>query len=217
MTQVTKGKLIIFGGIDGSGKSTAVALLQKDLTTIHGREVRVVNILKDHPASAQVRAIVTGSDNNVHPDAEACLYAGAVLNTYHLVVVPLLEQGIDVICDRSWLCAMAYQGTTQAQLGNHRPLEMLRAIYSGNGSPVSDAIVMLYTDPTKGLERVLGRDAALDRIEQRGTAYQQSVQEAYSHYCASISTEQQVFEYHNNSTLEDLAAYINNVAWQIAK
>lgn len=211
----TKGKLFIIEGVDGSGKTTAVELLKKDLFTIHGREVRVVNILKDHPTSAAVRAIVTGNGNEIHPNAEACLYAGAVLNTYHLTIVPLLEQGIDVICDRSWISTMAYQGATQAKLGNPRPLEILQGIYLGNSGVVPDAVIMLYTDPQNGLKRVLGRDNVLDRIEQRGIEFQAMVQEAYSHYCATVSTEQQVFEYHNNSTLEDLSAFINNVAWKI--
>lgn len=216
ISKMNLGKYFICEGVDGSGKSTAVELLRDKLTKA-GRNVKIVNILKDDPVALMIRGIVTGVGNTIHPDAEACLYAAAVTNTYRLSVLPLLQQGIDVICDRSHLSTLAYQAATQANLGNYKPLQILTTVYSGQNSIAVDALIMLYTDPKVGLKRVLSRDTTLDRIEQRGEEYLIQTQEAYRNYCETVSSEQSLFQYDNNSTLEDLDLFINTVVDTIIK
>lgn len=210
----SRGKYIIVEGADGTGKSTAVKIL-KDLLEAQGRTVRSVNILKDDSVSAKIREILTTPGNVIHPDAEACLYAAAVTNVYRHKVVPLLEQGIDVVCDRSYMSALAYQAAPEAAKGNHRPGDILHAAYEGYGGVTADAIVMLYVDETTGLARVSERDGSLDRIEQRGVGFQVEVQEAYRNYCEEVSTRQPIFQYLNNSSLEDLTAFIESVIAKI--
>lgn len=204
---MSKGKLIVIEGCDGSGKSTVVKLLQQTLEK-QNRRVQVVNILKDHPASAKVRAITTGVGNDLTPEAEACLYAGAVLNTHHLVIKPLLEQGVDVICDRSFISTLVYQGMDQFKKGNSHPLTILQAAYSGANGIVPDVLIMLYVDTVKGLERVVGRDSKLDRIEERGVAYQTSVQDAYQQYVAENRKNFGIIEYTNNDSLTALETFV---------
>lgn len=205
-----QGLLLVVEGCDGSGKTTAVELLKQKLLAF-GRQVQVVSILKDDPVSAKIRAILTDPLSAIHPDAEACLYAAAVTNTYRRNVIPLLEKGIDVICDRSHITAMCYQAAPAATQGNFRPTNILNAAYAGYDGVKIDALVMLFTDELTGLKRVTDRDGKLDRIELRGTSFQAEVQEAYRNYCESVSTEQSIFQYSNNSTLEDLKKFIYTV------
>jgi dTMP kinase len=209
--KLPRGKLIFVEGVDGSGKSTAAELIKDKLAAL-GRRVEVANILKDDPVSAKVRAILTDPENNIHPDAEACLYAAAVNNVFRHKVLPLLEQGIDVVCDRCHISTWAYQIAPQLDIGNSRPSDIFHAAYA---NIVPDAFVMIFVNPTKGLERVVGRDGKLDRLEMRGPEFMAIAQRAYRHYCDSVSTQQQVFTYDNDTTLQDLNNFIDKVIAQI--
>ena len=218
-----KGKLISFDGVDGSGKSTAVAIVQNELNQMlhpHGQEVRVVNILKDHPASAAIRAILTDPKTELFPSSEAAMYAAAVLNTYNLVIKPLLEQGIHVIMDRGPSTALVYQGMAQLHVNNDHPMHILRTAYSGGGYIQQDYLVLLTTIVEEGLARVHGRDGALDRIESRGADYLNLVQQSFSMYAEQMSNPEmntQVHSYNNDGTLTELTTYCVSLAKTIYK
>lgn len=218
-----KGKLISVDGIDGAGKTTAVTLLKEALNKrlgSHDQEVRVVNILKDHPTSAAIRAILTDPKSELFPSSEAAMYAAAVLNTYNMVIKPLLERGIHVIMDRGPSTALAYQGMMQLHVGNSHPMHILRTAYSAEGYIHQDYLVLFTTDVDKGLARVQGRDGALDRIEARGVEYMHLVQQSFSMYAEQMSNPEmgtQVHSYNNDGTLEELHAYIVSLADTICK
>lgn len=218
-----KGKLISVDGIDGSGKSTAVAILQHELNHLfHNspQEVRIVNILKDDPASAALRAILTNPETKLFPSSEACLYAAAVLNTYNMVIKPLLEQGIHVIMDRGPSTALVYQGMTQLHAGNSHPMHILRTAYSAQGYIPQDYLLLLTADVDKGFDRVRLRDTVLDRIESRGKEYMELVQQSFSMYAEQMSNPEmntQVHAYNNDGTLEELTSYLTTLAVTIHK
>lgn len=210
---IPRGKLIFVEGVDGSGKSTAAELIKTKLEE-QGHTVQVANILKDDPVSSKVRAILTDPENIIHPNVEACLYAAAVNNVFQHKVLPLLEQGISVVCDRCHISTWAYQIVPQLEKGNTRPRDIFHAAYA---DIKPDAFVMIFVNPVRGLERVVGRDGKLDRLELRGPEYMAIAQQAYRHYCDSVSSEQQVFTYDNNTTLQDLEQFIDQVIEQISQ
>lgn len=219
---MNKGKLISVDGIDGAGKSTAVAVLQQELNNLLGvvdQEVRVVNILKDDPASAAIRAILTHPDTKLFPSSEACLYAAAVLNTYNMVIKPLLEQGIHVIVDRGPATALVYQGMTQLHVNNPHPMHILRTAYSAEGYIPLDYLLVLSADVDLGFERVRRRDSVLDRIESRGKEYMELVQQSFSIYAEQMSNAEfktSVHAYCNDGTLEEMTGYLQTLAHSIA-
>lgn len=206
-----RGKFIVVEGADGSGKTTAAELLKKELEA-QGKTVQTVNILKDDPVALKLRTILTAPESNIHPDAEACLYAGAVTNTYHRIILPLLEQGINVVADRNQLSTWAYQVVPQQTVGNFRPEVIFNAAY---GEIIPDMLLLLVVDSQTGLNRAQQRDGKLDRLELRGVEYQKQVQQAYRNYCDSVSSRQPVVVYHNDGTEEELAQFITSVAKQI--
>lgn len=206
-----RGKFIIIEGVDGSGKTTAVKILKEQLE-IDGKPVKMVNILQDNAISAKIRALLTTPGNIIHPDAETCLYAAAVTNTYREEILPLLEKGVNVLCDRSHLSTLAYQIAPQRNAGNTRPEAIFKAVYDGIAP---DVLLVLSIDPEDGLDRVKQRDGKLDRIEMRGPEYIKQVQQAYLNYCDSVSGQQPVFTYHNNGSLEKLSQYVVSIAKQI--
>lgn len=210
-----RGKYIIIEGVDGVGKSTIAAVL-KEQREAQGHKVQTVNILKDDPVSAKIRAILTDPENTIHPDAEIALYAAAVTNVYRYNVLPLLEQGIDVICDRSHLSTWAYQIQPQLEAGNERPLNIFDAAYD-NVNP--DALILLYADPKIGLTRCVQRDGQLDRLERRGTEYQEQVQTAYRNYGMLIKggviTGVSLYEFENNGDINELLGFAMDLVKKI--
>ena len=105
-----KGFFITFEGPDGSGKttvSTAVAksLQEMGIDTVYTREPGGIEIAE------QIRRVILDPANtSMDSKTEALLYAAA--RRQHLIekVLPALEAGKVVICDRFVDSSLAYQG-----------------------------------------------------------------------------------------------------------
>ena len=109
------GKFIVFEGLDGSGQSTQVDLLFEFLQNKkqkHRFGHTGVHITKE-PTSSLIGGLIRGQLSNdwkSNPECLQLLFAADRL--YHLEkeIVPLLESGIIVICDRYLFSSIAYGG-----------------------------------------------------------------------------------------------------------
>ena len=107
---MSKGLFITFEGIDGCGKSTQLELLKEDfrkegLDFIEVREPggtavgeKIRNILLDRQNDSMTRM------------AELLLFEAARAQITEEVIIPALESGKHVICDRFYDSTSAYQG-----------------------------------------------------------------------------------------------------------
>lgn len=204
----TRGKLITVDGIDGCGKTTFIKMLQHRFE-LASAPTQVVSILRDTPVSAEIRAIVTGTKHPLHPTAEACLYIAAVLNTYHEKIVPLLEQGVSVICDRSHISTLAYQINDQLIAGNTVPRDLACSAYAGI---VPDSIILLYSPVDVAMKRVHGRDGALDRIEARNSVYFDQIQDFFRDFQRITFGAIPTYAYENAGSIDDLATFADRMA-----
>ena len=100
------GQFIVFEGLDGSGKSTQVTLLDKFL-----RE----KTKKVHCTAEPTQYLIGGlikswiaQDWKSSPDCLQLLFAAD--RAYHLEkeIIPLLKKGVTVICDRYLFSSLAY-------------------------------------------------------------------------------------------------------------
>ena len=99
---------VTFEGIDGSGKSTQVELLRRELER-RGREVVATREPGGTALGEGIRDLVLhGVDMTAW--AEALLYAAARAELVAEVIRPALERGADVVCDRYLDSSVAYQG-----------------------------------------------------------------------------------------------------------
>lgn len=206
--KVNRGRFIVVEGIDGSGKSTFVKNLQLQLK-VAGRESHVVNILRDEPASAEIRKIVTATPHPLDPTSEALLYMAAVVNTYNQRIVPKLEAGIDVICDRAHISTLAYQVNAQTKRGNIIPASIAPLVYKDINP---DAIVFLYTNIQEGKKRVVAREGQLDRIESRPDSYFEEVQNFFKTYQDIHKTDKSIYSYDNDKGVAELNDFAGLVA-----
>jgi len=172
------GRLIAFEGVEGAGKSTQVELLARALEG-RGREVVVAREPGGTPAGERVRALLLDPGVELHPRAEALLFAAARAELVEDVVRPALERGAVVLCDRYLDSSLAYQGGARG-LGRD-PVEQVNRFATGGLLP--DLVVLLDLDPADGLARRRGGHP--DRIEGQDLAFHRRVRDAFRELAAA--------------------------------
>jgi dTMP kinase len=171
---------ITFEGIEGSGKTTQLALLAERLRR-NGLRVLTTREPGGCPIADAIRRILLDPVNRaMAPRAELLLYAAARAQHVAEVIRPALAEGRIVLCDRYTDATLAYQGYG-------RQLDMvlidhLNEIASEGCRP--DLTLLLDMPETAGLERALQRNATQDlaaegRFEQETLAFHGRVRQGY--------------------------------------
>ena len=139
------GMLIIFEGIDGTGKSTQVHLLSEALRK-QGCEVVTTFEPTDGPFGKKIRALFTNRAS-LSRDEELALFMDD--RRWHVkeLITPALAAGKVVISDRYYFSTAAYQGA--AGLDPER-------IIADNEifAPVPDCVLLLEAPVTLGRRRI---------------------------------------------------------------
>ncbi len=177
------GRLIVFEGGEGSGKSTQVRRLAESLES-YGRAVLVTHEPGATPMGRRIRQIVLDppapGDEAPSPRAEALLYAADRAHHVETVILPALRRGAIVISDRYVDSSLAYQGA-----GRALATEEVRWLSNwATGGLRPDLVVLLDIDPAEGLRRAADRGAA-DRLEGESLAFHQRVRDAFRDLAAA--------------------------------
>jgi dTMP kinase len=166
---------ISFEGVDGSGKTTQVALLADSLRG-EGRNVVATREPGGTPAGERIRELLL-EGGDIAPWTEAALFAAARAQLVDEVIRPALARGADVICDRYIDSSLAYQGIARG-LGVERVLELNLLATSGL---LPDRTFFLAISP----EDTTGRkNAEPDRIEREGDEFAAIVDQGYRELAA---------------------------------
>lgn len=162
------GRLIVFEGGEGSGKSTQAARLARRLGALLTREPGGTAV------GGRIRAIVldAGVGPDLDPRAEALLMAADRAQHVAEVVGPALASGRDVVSDRFSGSTLAYQGYARGL-----PLEELAGLSRwATGGLEPDVVILLDAAPALAVDRLTG---APDRMESAGTDFHRRVAEGY--------------------------------------
>jgi dTMP kinase len=169
-----RGKFITFEGCEGAGKSRQVKMLEQYLI-----ENKIDYYITREPGgtaiSEQIRKVILDANNSEMTDeCEVLLYAASRIQLIKQELLPRLEKGQLVICDRYVDSSLAYQGFARG-LGydfvagiNEYALKTL--------SP--DCTIFLNLPPIEAFKRKGGADKA-DRLEQSGLAFHEKVYGGY--------------------------------------
>ena len=169
-----KGKFITFEGCEGSGKSTQIELFRKYLEK-KGIEYLFVREPGGTEISEKIRAIILDVNNKEMCDeAEALLYASARAQLIKEKILPALNSGKLVLCDRYIDSSFAYQAHARG-LG----IDFISKINSyAIENCMPDKTVFLNISSKDAFMRKGGADKD-DRIELSGEDFHQKVYEGY--------------------------------------
>jgi dTMP kinase len=177
---MARGRLITIEGLDGAGKTTLAAGLERWLADRVGA-VRVLREPGGVELAERVRDLVTDPALRVGARAEALLYAAARAQLVEEAVVPLLDSGVWVLLDRFVDSSLAYQGA-----GRELGVDAIRAINDfATGGLVPDRTLLLRIDPADGRARQVGRGQAPDRLELEDEVFFRAVASAYDRLAAA--------------------------------
>jgi dTMP kinase len=173
------GKLITFEGLDGSGKSTQLAL---EAERLRGKGFRVTATREPGGTAVgqQIREIVLHAPRGaLTPFTELALMFAARAQHIEEVILPALRFGDVVLCDRFTDSSVAYQG-----YGRGIPLELIRSLESMLCQGVRpDLTLILEIDPETGARRSGQRNRAASdpdtRFEQEGIEFFERVRRGY--------------------------------------
>jgi len=170
-----KGKFITFEGIDGCGKSTQIKIAEKYLNDM-GYETMIVREPGGTVVGEKIRTILLDKKNDSMVSmTELLLYEAARAQIVEEKIIPALEAGVMVICDRFYDSTAAYQGYARG-LGTEL-VETLNDIAAKDAAP--DITFLLDLTPEQALERRKARGEDEDRLEAMGTSFQAKVREGY--------------------------------------
>ena len=113
---MTQGRFISFEGIDGSGKSTQAKLLAKTLGDL-GYDVVLTREPGGSVGAEEIRALVLqGDPDRWSAESEILLFTAARRDHMEKTILPALNAGKIVICDRFADSTRMYQGLSRGDL-----------------------------------------------------------------------------------------------------
>jgi dTMP kinase len=177
-----RGKFITFEGLDGCGKSTQLARLAEKLTQ-QGFSVVVTREPGGTEAGEKIRRLLLDTrTSGLAPMAELALMFASRAQHIQEVILPALDAGQVVLCDRFTDSSEAYQGGGR-KLGS-RPVLELHRVLSGDLKP--DLTILMDSDVDSSVERARRRNVARGtsdrdegRFEKENRAFFTRVRNAY--------------------------------------
>ncbi len=164
-----QGKFIVFEGIDGSGKTTLIDTLKKELSDnfFFTREPYGTDLKNNMQHIIQ--------HCMAQKDDMAAMLAFSLERSYHIknYIIPKLDKGKSVISDRSIISTLAYQGITL-------PIDLIAKIYNAtNHGIVINQVFFCSIDPHIAHQRIKSRqkddfldDYYLAKLTDINTNYQ---------------------------------------------
>ena len=168
-----KGKFIVFEGPDRGGKSTQALLLAKFLTRA-GHKVVLTREPGGDLVAEKIRKILLDPKNKVSPMTELMLYEASRAQHTEQKIIPALESGASVICERYTLSTCAYQGYGRGI--DMKIINKLNDIATLNLKPDLN-LIFLMADKCFTQR---GENLTSDRLEQEGQAFRLKMRQGYT-------------------------------------
>ena len=167
-------KFIVVEGLEGAGKSSAIACIKQTLEN-NGEQVVCTREPGGTPMAEAIRDCVKHDwQEIVTEEAELLLMYAARVQLLVNVIKPALAEGKWVIGDRHDLSSQAYQGGGR-QISTTK-MSSLSEIALAGIKP--DFTLYLDVEPAEGLKRASGR-GELDRIELAGLGFFERTRNRY--------------------------------------
>lgn len=175
MTKPLKGKLFVFEGMDGCGKSTQI-----QMASTHLSNKNIPHSIFEFPGNSNfsnhIREVLDKiAESYPPPSAEAFLYFSIMQNLFVKKILPILEKGGYVLLDRFFLSTFAYQGATDKKVA--------QAIYDTAclwfDRKLISAIFFLDIDPETAQKRIKLRSINNDKHDNLPLHMKQNIRSRY--------------------------------------
>jgi dTMP kinase len=176
------GKLIVFEGVEGCGKTTQLQRSREWLQRFSSSKSSPLSVsVTREPGGTELglglrQLLLSEAEGKpIQESAELLLYAADRAQHVEEVLKPQLALGALILCDRYTDSTIAYQG-----YGRGLSLSLISQLNSiATGGLESDLTLWLDVDVEVGLARTKDR-GWLDRIEQADLAFHRRVQQGYT-------------------------------------
>ncbi|WP_230658774.1 dTMP kinase [Psychrobacter sp. I-STPA10] len=171
-------RFISFEGTEGVGKTTAITQLceylqQQGQTFIRTREPG------GSVFAEKLRELLLAPESQIDDDTELLLMFAARCDHINTVILPALEAGKWVICDRFIDSSIAYQGFGRGY-GEKKTLSKIQSLITQFVPKLPDCTLWLDLPVAEGMQRAAKRSTA-DRFEQEAVAFFNRVHQGYDH------------------------------------
>ena len=169
-----KGFFITFEGIDGSGKSTQIRKLAKFLED-NGFDIIITREPGGSVGGEEIRnLLLQGAVDRWSAETEILLFTAARRDHLERIILPALQGGKIVICDRFTDSTRMYQGMRGPKLRDLVDKLTKEVI---NCDP--DLTIVIDIDPEISLERAKSRKTAEERFEDFGVDLQKKMRKGF--------------------------------------
>ena len=170
---MTRGKFITLEGIDGAGKSSHLAWIPGFL---QARRVAVTLTREPGgtPLGEKLRALMLDKNQQLHPDTEALLMFAARREHLDKVILPALDAGTWVVCDRFTDATYAYQSG-----GSGLPWDRISALEAWVQGELQPDLTLYFDVPAEVGKARTGAVREPDRFEQEGRTFFDQVRAGY--------------------------------------
>ncbi|MCV2890226.1 dTMP kinase [Ruegeria aquimaris] len=169
-----QGLFLTFEGIDGSGKSTQARRLAEVLIKL-GHEVVLTREPGGSPGAEEIRRLVLeGAPDRWSAETEILLFTAARRDHMERTILPALNAGKIVICDRFADSTRMYQGLSRGDLRDL--VDQLHKLMIGREP---DITLLIDMDPETGLSRAKGRQGTEERFEDFGPELQRKMRAGF--------------------------------------
>jgi dTMP kinase len=183
-----RGRFITLEGIDGAGKSTHMRWIARFLQR-RGVRVKMTREPGGTAVGEKLRRMVLGKGQRLHPETETLLMFAARREHLDKLILPTLEKGTWVLCDRFTDATFAYQSG-----GSGVPWDKVGTLEAWVHQGLQPDLTILFDlSPELGRQRA-GRKRMPDRFEREREAYYQRVREAYRRRARADAPRVQVLD-----------------------
>ena len=175
--EALRGRLLVFEGGEGSGKSTQLRRLSATLERLGVPHV-CLREPGGTPLGGEVRRVLLDRASDITPSAEALLFMASRAQLVEREIRPALARRDVVLLDRFFLSTYAYQIA-----GHGLPADEIRSANAfATGGLVPDLTILLSFPVAAGLDRAGRRATSHDRMESMGLDFHGRVGAAFEHF-----------------------------------
>ncbi len=174
--QIIQGRFISFEGTEGVGKTTAIEQL---CTRLDSRGIDYLRTREPggSPFAEHLRQILLDPATDINDDTELLLMFAARCDHMQQVILPALQAGRWVICDRFTDSTVAYQGFGRAH-GDEAVRTKIDMLIAQFVPQLPELTLWLDLPVAEGMRRA-GKRSAADRFEQQADAFFTRVYEGF--------------------------------------